>query len=560
MSAATSPLSPPSTRLHLLPLSPPPLTSKAPHSRYCSFKDELPHLKALVQWSGTVPAVSGKVPAMSWSGFNELGGSAKEVEKVLARSEAVRPGHCATLIYTSGTTGNPKAVMISHDNIIYESISAMDTLFAGRVGPKKLPNELRIVSYLPLSHVAAQMLDIATPMVVTALGYNGYGPSQFHKTWYTTWFADANALKGTLPATLAAARPTAFLGVPRVWEKIREKLLEAGAKTKGPMKKLSTFAKKHAVLAAKERQLGGSGKVTLGYVMSSWVLKIVKKKLGLDACIACLTAAAPMPREVADYFASLDIDLLDVYGMSECTGATTCSTGKLHQSGTVGGAIGPAEIKIDHVKGRDKPSEGEICYRGRHIMLGYMKEPAKTAEAIDPDGWLHSGDVGMLDADGFLHITGRIKELIITAGGENIAPVPIEDKLKELCPAISNVMMVGDKRKYNVCIITVKTVLDLDTNTSTGKLTGDALKVSSATTDMMAISESKTAGSAWQKYLQGGIDTLNNKFSVSNAQKIQKFTVVPGDFSEKGGELTATLKLKRNVTADKYADVIDKMF
>merc|ERR1719443_455414 len=121
-------------------------------------------------------------------------------------------------------------------------------------------------------------------------------------------------------------------------------MLEVGKKTKGPMKALSTFAKKHAALAAKERQLGGSGKVTIGYVLSSWVLKIVKKKLGLDQAIGCLTAAAPMPREVADYFASLDIDLLDVYGMSESTGATTCSTARVHYMGTVGPQLGPSEI------------------------------------------------------------------------------------------------------------------------------------------------------------------------------------------------------------------------
>jgi len=212
------------------------------------------------------------------------------------------------------------------------------------------------------------------------------------------------------------------------------------------------------------------------------------------------------------------------------------------------------------VAGRDKPSEGEICYRGRHIMMGYMKDPTKTAEAIDPEGWLHSGDVGVLDADGLLHITGRIKELIITAGGENIAPVPIEDKLKALLPAISNAMMVGDKRKYNVVLLTLKTQLDPETATSTGKLIGDASRVSSATTDAAAIAESKNKGSAWQAYLQGGLDILNKQHAVSNAQKIQKFEVVPGDFSEKGGELTATLKLKRSVAAEKYAAVIEALY
>jgi len=528
-------------------------------TKYLGFKEELSTLKSLVQWSGAVPAgVSGRVRAMSWSGFLELGASVPE-STVQQRMDAVEPGHVATLIYTSGTTGNPKAVMISHDNIVYESLACLDQLFSGVMFTGSVPSELRIVSYLPLSHVAAQMLDICSPIVVTACGRR-FGLEAFTSTYYTTWFADPNALKGTLPKTLAAARPTLFLGVPRVWEKIREKLLEVGKQTKGPAKALSTFAKKHAAMASKARQLGGNGKVTVGYVLTAWVLKLIKKKLGLDQCVACLTAAAPMPAEVSAYFASLDIDLLDVYGMSESSGAQTCSTAMVHQAGTVGPAIGPAETRIDHVQGRDKPGEGEICYRGRHIMLGYMKDAAKTAEAIDTDGWLHSGDVGMLDPDGLLHITGRIKELIITAGGENIAPVPIEDKLKELLPAISNVMMVGDKRKYNVCILTVKTAIDPDTGLSNGQLAGDALSVSSATTDAEAVAESQAKGSKWQAYLTTGMEVYNRKHTVSNAQKIQKFAVVPGDFSEKGGELTATLKLKRSVTADKYAATIEAMY
>jgi long-chain-fatty-acid--CoA ligase ACSBG len=528
-------------------------------AKYAGFKEQCANLKALVQWTGTCSPGSGRVLGITWDAFNELGKNVS-VERVKDRSEGVKPGHCATLIYTSGTTGNPKAVMISHDNMIYETLSAMVTMFEGTVDKRPPPDELRIVSYLPLSHVAAQMLDIAGPLVITGLG-NGYGPSLFHHCYYTTWFADPGALKGTLKTTLVACRPTFFLGVPRVWEKIKETLLEIGRQNKGLKKTLSTWAKKHAAMAAKERQLGGSGSVTIGYLIARKILGKVRGALGLDQCIGCLTAAAPMPTEVANYFASIDIDLLDVYGMSECTGATTISTGVTHQVGTVGHAIGAAEIRIDHVAGRDKPSEGEICYRGRHIMMGYMKDPVKTAEAIDPDGWLHSGDVGVIDSDGLLHITGRIKELIITAGGENIAPVPIEDKIKELCPALANAMMVGDKRKYNVVIFTLKTQLDPETGMSTGKLIGDALRVSDkVTTDMAAIAESKIKGSAWQLYLQGGLDELNSKHSVSNAQKIQKFTVVPGDFSEKGGELTATLKLKRSVAAEKYADVIEKMY
>jgi len=172
---------------------------------------------------------------------------------------------------------------------------------------------------------------------------------------------------------------------------------------------------------------------------------------------------------------------------------------------------------------------------------------------------LHSGDKGCRGRNGMVKITGRYKELIITAGGENIAPVPIEDAIKQECGGISNAMMVGDKRKYNVVLLTVKTQLDPETGMSTGKLVGDATRVSSATTDAEVIAELGRGGT-WRQYLQSGLDELNAKYSVSNAQKIQKFAVLPGDFSERGGELTATLKLKRAVTADKYATVIDSMY
>jgi len=527
-------------------------------------KAGLPKLKALVMWKGEVPkdfSASKGVRVMTWKnmlGQGEVSGISDATLDV--RASTVKPGHCCTLIYTSGTTGNPKAVMISHDNMLYEAYSSCESLFGGLgLATSALPTQLRIVSYLPLSHVAAQMLDLAGPLLVTAVG-NGWGPAAFGQIHYTTWFARPDALKGTLKDTLKAARPTVFLGVPRVWEKMREALLEIGRKNTGLKAKLSAWAKRTAAAAARERQLGGSGHQTLQYLVAKKLLGKVKEGLGLDQSLSNLTAAAPMPRDVAEYFASVDIDILDVYGMSECTGATTISTALVHQFGTVGPAVVPAQIKIDNDPARDNPGEGEICYRGRHIMMGYMKEEAKTREAIDAEGWLHSGDVGLLDNDGLLHITGRIKELIITAGGENIAPVPIEDKLKELCPAVSNMMMVGDKRKYNVCILTLKTQLDPETGVSTGKLVGDAARVSDAKTDLEAIKESKVKGSKWEAYLSNGIKELNEKHSVSNAQRIQKFAVVEKDFSEKGGELTATLKLKRSVAAEKYAKVIDAMY
>lgn len=404
------------------------------------------------------------------------------------------------------------------------------------------------------------MLDMVSPMVITACGAE-YGPERLAKHYYTTWFARPDCLKGSLKATLVAARPTLFLGVPRVWEKIKEGMQEFGRKGSPLARAVGSWAKRHAAAAAQQRQLGGSGARSIAYLIARrLILGKVKMALGLDQCLVCLTGAAPMQRGVSSYFGSIDIDLLGVYGMSESSDGGTFSSPLVYGAGSVGAPSPGSEVHIDHVPGRDRPGEGEICYRGRHIMMGYMKEEAKTAEAIDEHGWLHSGDVGVLGDDGMLRITGRIKELIITAGGENIAPVPIEDKLKELLHALSNIMMVGDRRKYNVCLFTIKTHLDSETGLSMGRLALEAATVSSAATAAEAIAESMVRGSAWQSYLQRGINQLNAKHAVSNAQKVQKFTLLPGDFSERGGELTATLKLKRACAAKIHATAIDSLY
>ena len=531
--------------------------------KFLAIRDALPQLKAIVVWAEPVPpdvdaSPSGGAAVLGWPEFLALAQDTP-ADVVARRSNAVRPGHCANLIYTSGTTGNPKAVMLSHDNYIYNTYGAIYAIF----GTEGLPHEFRMVSYLPLSHVAAQILDLMFPIVMAAagviIGHRGLAPS-----YGCTWFARPDALKGTLKQTLVACKPTFFLGVPRVWEKFREAMMAIGAKTTGLKKSIATWAKAKGLKASVNRQLGGSGaRPSFHGLATKLVLKKVLGALGLDECLACITGSAPMPRVVIEYFGALDIDIFDVYGMSESAGGTSGHTPHIHQWATVGPPLVNHEVRIEHVASRgDKPGEGEICYRGRHIMMGYMRDEKKTAEAIDKDGWLHSGDVGAFTPEGLLRITGRLKELIITAGGENIAPVPIEDKIKELCPAISNAMMVGDQRKYNVCLLTVKTLLDAETGVSTGELTLQAAEVDAelTTSEQVAQQCKSDPTSAWAQYIHRGIGEYNAKFAVSNAQKIQKFAVVPGDFSERGGELTATLKLKRGPTTEKYKALIDELY
>eukprot|EP00164_Ancoracysta_twista_P000264 GFYU01000373.1.p1 GENE.GFYU01000373.1~~GFYU01000373.1.p1 ORF type:complete len:733 (-),score=291.21 GFYU01000373.1:191-2323(-) len=508
--------------------------------KYIQIRDQLPLLQAIIMYRGEVPAgvnVSGKVPVYSWEEFMGKADSVPQskIDQLIA---AQRPGHCCTLIYTSGTTGPPKAVMISHDNLTWVARSMMGML------PDFGEGQEHCVSYLPLSHIAAQLADIHLPMSFTA----------FKPGCATVWFARPDALKGTLGETLKAVRPTLFFGVPRVWEKIEEKMKAIGAKTTGVLKTVSTWAKSQGHDAFVHEQTGEDGEKNMMFAVANGViLNKVKKAMGLDRCRLCLTGAAPITKDTLNYFGSLFVTINELYGMSECTGPQCVSVHGARRIGSCGHIIPSAEMKLEHVKGRDREGEGEICYRGRHVMMGYMKNEAKTRESIDEDGWLHSGDVGRVDEYGLLYITGRIKELIITAGGENVAPVPVEDAIKSNCPGLSNVMMVGDKRKYNVALVTLKTK-QLDDGSFSDQLIGEATSVGTATT----VSEAKQDKS-WETYITNGIAAYN-KTAVSNAAKVQKFRILDTDFSVNGGELTATMKLRREIVSQKYASVIDGLY
>jgi len=292
------------------------------------------------------------------------------------------------------------------------------------------------------------------------------------------------------------------------------------------------------------------------------VFEKVKEALGLDRVKFCATAAAPIARETLDYFMSLYIPILEIYGMSECTGPQTVNRPGKHKTGSAGPAMPGTELKIADP---DKDGNGEICYRGRHIFMGYMHNDKATAETIDDDGWLHSGDVGKVDAEGFLYITGRIKELIITAGGENIPPVLIEDEIKkELPDVLANVMAVGDRKKFLSAVFTLK--LANNPNAAQGEypfsneLAPEAIKaLTKAGIEGVTTLEQARASEAVLKYLQTGLDRANKR-AISNAQKIQKFFVAPQDFSIEGNELTPTLKLKRRIVVEKYKDDIEKMY
>jgi long-chain-fatty-acid--CoA ligase ACSBG len=376
------------------------------------------------------------------------------------------------------------------------------------------------------------------------------------------------------------------LGVPLVWEKIADKIRAIGAANTGMKKAIGDWSKGVNLEYSKAAQLNMPPASAFGQSIAKKVMGAVKNNLGLDQCKFGFTGAAPIRVDTLEYFGSLDLGINEVYGMSECTGATTFSLPQKHQWGSCGFEMSGTEVKVfqcsetdmndkkecpraPNLETREDQYQGEICFRGRHIMMGYLAQPAlgddhvkeiekKTADAIDNDGWLHSGDKGMLTVDGMVKITGRYKELIIGEGGENIAPIPIEDHVKKMCDGIAEIMMVGDKRKYNVALVTLKAVGANGEVPGSDELDAGAARISPSAKTITEARSDKVCIDA----ITAAITSANNNGKVcsNNAAKIQKFTILPTNFSEQNNELTPTKKLKRKVVEDIYKGVIDKLY
>ncbi|KAG1708852.1 hypothetical protein DVH05_022486 [Phytophthora capsici] len=507
------------------------VSDKAQLDKYLSVLNNLPKLQALVVWNeADVPRnATYPVPIYSFSEFLRLGDSVEQSD-LESRMAAQQPGHCCTLIYTSGTTGPPKAVMISHDNLTWTVAAAMNTLPA-------LGDAKRTVSYLPLSHAAAQMLDIHLPL---AIGSEVY-------------FAGPDALRGGLLGTLQEVRPNFFFGVPRVWEKMMESLKEKlGGAPEGLKKSLLTWAMVQGGENAKQSQYGATAGVSLSFWAADYLLLgKVRAALGLDECTTFLTGAAPISPDVIRYFSTLNIPLYELFGQSECTGPHSINTPDKWKIGSVGPEMDGTHTRID-------PDTGEIQYTGRHIFMGYLKNEAATKATLDDEGWLYSGDVGEIDQDGFLSITGRIKEIIITSGGENIPPVLIENALKAELPVLANVMVIGEKRKFLTFLCSLRVDPDA-AGSPTDRLDKVALAVakeigSNATT----VPEAQVCAK-FQKHIEEGMARANTK-AASRAQQVQKFFIIPRDFSLDGNELTPTMKVKRSVVENKYNQEIEQMY
>jgi long-chain acyl-CoA synthetase len=425
---------------------------------------------------------------------------------------AIEPDDLLTLIYTSGTTGPPKGVELTHNNLL-AAIGTIEEII-------EFPDNAKVISWLPSAHVAERNAHHYIP-----IAFGGQ----------VTTCDNPREILSYLPEV----RPTWFFAVPRIWEKLKAGL-ETTLASQPPEQREKMDA---ALAAAREKvrleQAGEPVPEELAATVKEADEKMfagLRKMLGLDEVIAINVGAAPTPPEVLEFFHAIGLELAELWGMSETCGAGTCNRPGEVKLGTVGPAAPGIEIKL--------AEDGEVLIRGEVVMQGYRNLPDKTAETIDSDGWLATGDIGELDEDGFLRIVDRKKELIINAAGKNMSPVNIESALKGASPLIGQVATIGDRRPFNTALI----VLDADFAPAWAAQQGIE------DTSLEALAGDETVREA----VQEGVDAGNEK--LARVEQVKKFTIVPGDWLPGGEELTPTMKLKRKPIAEKYADEIEAMY
>ncbi|MDN5862969.1 MAG: AMP-binding protein, partial [Salinisphaera sp.] len=373
----------------------------------------LPELRALVLMNGS----DDDEDVIGWDELLALGGQSDNGAELQARINRQKHDDLSTVIYTSGTTGQPKAVMLSHHNLLWTARTLSRTFGIGRGDT--------VISYLPLSHIAEQNVSLLGPITVGG----------------TVWFAPSIEELGE---TLQQVRPQLFFAVPRVWEKIQHRMQAAGAAATPLQRRIAAWARGVGMQAAATREAGQ--RMPLLYPLArKLVFDKVADRLGLDRCRFAGTGAAPISRETMDFFASLDITIYEVWGQSESTGTGTFNTPGSLQRGSIGKAYPETEVRI--------ADDGEILLRGPGVFMGYLGNEQATRETLDADGWLHTGDVGHVDERGFVYITDRKKELIFTSGGENISPAHVEGEIKSI-PVVSQCCVIGDGQRYLCALIT----------------------------------------------------------------------------------------------------------
>jgi long-chain acyl-CoA synthetase len=478
--------------------------------KFLKVRDELPALKKIF----VIDPPADAVPDGVYS-YDEL--SAHGSADLAELGAATEPDDLATLIYTSGTTGPPKGVMLSQFNVCYTGEQLYRCYEWALTADGSDGTGTRLVSYLPMAHIAERMSSHYNMM--------RYG-------FTVTCCPDPTQIA----AYAREVKPEVMFGVPRVWEKVY--LGVNAALAADPDKKQKFDDAVAAALAVKEKQRQGTAtkedEDTWAF-LDAVAFGNVRALVGLDELRLGISGAAPIPREVLEWFNAVGIPLSEIYGMSESSGPMTWEADPLKiKPGTVGPAIPGCDVRI--------ADDGEVICRGGNVFLGYYKEPAKTADALI-DGWLHSGDIGVMDDDGFVKIVDRKKELIITSGGKNISPANLEAALKTI-PLIGQACAIGDNRKFVSALL----VLDPETALMWAKSHG----LEGLSLDELAAKDEVLAE------VQAGVDRVNTQFA--QVEQIKRFTLLGEEWLPDSDTLTPTSKLKRRGVHARYAESIEAMY
>ena len=466
------------------------------YASYNEVKDELPDCRnVFVIDDGAVASISGMATDESRAELRNRIGS-------------IAHGDLATLVYTSGTTGLPKGCMLTHENFAWEVVQVDDQM------AELFSDDNRTLFFLPLAHIFARIAQSACVTNGVHIAYSSGIPNLLEE--------------------LPMVKPTWVFSVPRVFEKIYN-----GAKAKADADgKGSIFDRATSVAIAYSQGID-RGKVSFGTKLQHGIFdKLVYGKLrdvfGGDIKYA-ISGGAPLGARLGHYFRGIGIVALEGYGLTETSAAATANKPQAIRVGTVGRPIQGSSIGI--------ADDGEVLVKGQHVFKGYWQNEEATREAIDEDGWFHSGDIGALDEEGFLTITGRKKEILVTAAGKNVAPAVLEDRMRSN-PLVSQVMVVGDAKPFIAALVT---------------LDEEALPAWAAAHDKadMSIADLHSDEDVLAE-VQKSVDDANK--AVSRAEAIKTFRVLPHDLTIEGGELTPTLKVKRSVVASKYAGVIDDIY
>ncbi|HYW56441.1 MAG TPA: long-chain fatty acid--CoA ligase [Polaromonas sp.] len=437
---------------------------------------------------------------------------AKHPDAVEARVKACRPEDLAILVYTSGTTGKPKGAMHNHKGLVFTA-RGYNTLVAQDENDERM-------CFLPLCHIAERM-----------------GGEYF--ALYTGARLNFVENPETIPENVREIAPTVFTAVPRVWEKfysgVMISLKEASRLQQAAYAWGIGVGSEIADLVMAGKSV--SGVLKLKFTIARWIaLDNARKLIGIHRARFCVTGAAPISPELVKWYMSLGVPMLEVWGMTETCGASTGVPATRMKPGSIGPAAGFNEVRLD-------PATGEILVRGPNVFMGYLNLPEKTRETIDADGWLHTGDVGVMDEEGFFRITDRMNDIIITAGGKNITPSELENELK-FSPYITDAVVIGDKKAY----LTVIIMIDQE----------NVEKFAQDSDIPFSNYASLTKAPQVQELIQTEIDRVNKKFA--RVEQIKKFFLLDTQLSAEDEELTPTMKLKRKLVQQKYAPQIEAMY